>query len=89
MAMPVPVIPTQRNVVFHKLIQLPCMCEQTVYGIWTGLITNLPLNVLFIAQAARWLHPDRCADIDPIAILDTINRDFAAFPINGPLWAAI
>ncbi|CVI58578.1 ABC transporter substrate-binding protein [Agrobacterium leguminum] len=68
---------------------LPSVRSKRVYGIWTGLITNLPLNVLFIAQAARWLHPDRCADIDPTAILDTINRDFAAFPIKGPLWAAI
>ncbi|MCZ7463998.1 ABC transporter substrate-binding protein [Rhizobium rhizogenes] len=68
---------------------LPSVRSKRVYGIWTGLITNLPLNVLFIAQATRWLHPDRCADIDPTAILDTINRDFAAFPIKGPLWAAI
>ncbi|MFF2324344.1 ABC transporter substrate-binding protein [Agrobacterium sp. NPDC058088] len=68
---------------------LPSVHSKRVYGIWTGLITNLPLNVLFVAQAARWLHPDRCADIDPTAILDTINRDFAAFPIKGPLWAAI
>lgn len=68
---------------------LPSVLSKRVYGIWTGLITNLPLNVLFIAQAARWLHPDRCAGIDPTAILDTINRDFAAFPIKGPLWAAI
>lgn len=60
-----------------------------VYGIWTGLITNQPLNILFVAQTAKWLHPERCADLDPAAILDTINRDFAAFPIEGPLWATI
>ena len=68
---------------------LPSVRSRRVYGIWTGLITNLPLNVLFVAQTARWLHPEQCADIDPTAILDTINRDFAAFPIKGPLWAAI
>lgn len=60
-----------------------------VYGIWTGLITNQPLNILFVAQTAKWLHPERCADLDPTIILNTINRDFAAFPIEGPLWAAI
>ncbi|WLS04949.1 hypothetical protein [Shinella oryzae] len=68
---------------------LPSVRSKRVYGIWTVLITNLPLNLLFIAQAARWLHPDRCADIDPTAILDTINREFAAFPIEGSLWAAV
>lgn len=68
---------------------LPSVRAGRVYGIWTGLITNLPLNVLFVAQTAKWLHPERCADLDPTIILDTINRDFAAFPIEGPLWAAI
>ena len=60
-----------------------------VYGIWTGLITNLPLNILFVAQAAKWLHPEQCVDLDPAAILGHINREFAAFPIQGPLWASI
>ncbi|MDX3925905.1 MAG: ABC transporter substrate-binding protein [Shinella sp.] len=68
---------------------LPSVRAKRVYGIWTGLITNLPLNILFVAQTAKWLHPERCADLDPAAILDTINRDFAAFPIEGPLWASI
>lgn len=60
-----------------------------VHGIWTGLITNLALNVVFVAQAAKWLHPEQCADLDPAAILNIINRDFAAFPIEGPLWTSI
>lgn len=60
-----------------------------VYGIWTGLISNLPLNVLFVAQAAKWLHPDRCADLAPDAVLETINTRFAAFPIEGPLWVSL
>ncbi|MCO5733323.1 ABC transporter substrate-binding protein [Rhizobium sp. SSA_523] len=71
---------------FHHLASVRA---QRVHGIWTGLITNLPLNILFVAQAAKWLHPERCADLDPAAILDRINRDFAAFPIEGPLWASI
>ncbi|APO76909.1 iron-siderophore ABC transporter substrate-binding protein (plasmid) [Rhizobium etli 8C-3] len=69
--------------------QLASVQEKRVYGIWTGLITNLPLNVVFVAQAAKWLHPEQCADLDPAAILNIINRDFAAFPIEGPLWASI
>jgi iron complex transport system substrate-binding protein len=68
---------------------LPSVEAGRVYGIWTGLITNPPLNVLFVAQAAKWLHPERCVDLDPAAMLDTLNRDFAAFPIEGPLWVSL
>lgn len=71
---------------FHHL---PSVRGKRVHGIWTGLITNLPLNILFVAQAAKWLHPEQCADLDPTAILNRINRDFATFPIEGPLWASI
>ena len=60
-----------------------------VHGIWSGLITNLPLNIVFVALAAKWLHPEQCADLDPAAILAAINRDFAAFPIEGRLWASM
>lgn len=63
--------------------------DKRVHGIWTGLITNLPLNLLFVTQAAKWLHPERCAELDPQRILDAINRDFAAFPIEGPLWVSL
>lgn len=69
--------------------QLSSVRNKRVYGIWTGLISNLPLNVLFVALAAKWLHPEQCADLNPEAILDKINKDFAAFPIEGPLWASI
>lgn len=68
---------------------LPSVRARRVHGIWTGLITNLPLNILFVTQAAKWLHPEQCVDLEPAAILDRINRDFAAFPIEGPLWASI
>jgi iron complex transport system substrate-binding protein len=68
---------------------LPSVRTKRVHGIWTGLITNLPLNILFVAQTAKWLHPEQCGDLDPAAILDRINRDFAAFPIEGPLWVSI
>lgn len=69
--------------------RLPSVRNKRVYGIWTGLISNLPLNVLFVAAAAKWLHPEQTAALDPAAILDTINRNFAAFPIEGPLWVSI
>ncbi|WP_244506396.1 ABC transporter substrate-binding protein [Pararhizobium polonicum] len=69
--------------------QLTSVRNKRVHGIWTGLITNLPLHVVFVALAAKWLHPEQCADLDPAAILTVINREFAAFPIEGPLWASV
>ncbi|WP_246725846.1 ABC transporter substrate-binding protein [Rhizobium lusitanum] len=69
--------------------QLSSVRNKRVYGIWTGLISNLPLNALFVALAAKWLHPELSADLDPDAMLEAINKDFAAFPIEGPLWVSI
>ena len=63
--------------------------QRRVHAIWTGLITNLPLNILFVAQVGRWLHPERCADLDTAAMLDVINREFAAVRIDGPLWVSL
>jgi iron complex transport system substrate-binding protein len=69
--------------------QLTSVIDGRVYGIWTGLITNLPLNMIFVVVTAKWLHPERCGDIDPDEILASLNREFAAFAIEGPLWASI
>jgi iron complex transport system substrate-binding protein len=69
--------------------QLASVRDHRAHGIWSGLITNLPLNILFVAVAAKWLHPDRFADFDPTVILTAINTGFAAFPIDGPLWVSV
>jgi iron complex transport system substrate-binding protein len=68
---------------------LPSVAKGQVYGIWTGLITMPPLNILFIERVAKWLHPGRCADIDPDATLAEINDRFLARPIEGPLWVSL
>lgn len=67
---------------------LPSVKAGAVHGIWTGLITMPPLNILFVEQVAKWLHPDRCADLDPKATLADINR-FLARPLDGPLWLSL
>lgn len=68
---------------------LPSVRNRRVHGIWTGLITVPPLNVLFVECAAKWLHPERCGDIDPGATLAEINLRFLARPIDGPLWISM
>jgi iron complex transport system substrate-binding protein len=68
---------------------LPGALRQHTHGIWTGLITMAPLNPLFVEIAAKWLHPDRCADLDPARTLEDINRRFLAQPVAGPLWVSL
>lgn len=62
--------------------------NQHVHAIWTGLIASPPLNILFIEITATWLHPARCADLDPADTLAEINR-LMAVPIQGPLWVSL
>jgi iron complex transport system substrate-binding protein len=69
--------------------ELTSVTKGRVYGIWTGLITMPPLNILFVERVAKWLHPDRCADIDPAATLTEINDRFSTRPIEGPLWVSL
>ncbi len=69
--------------------QLPSAVNKRVYGIWTGLISKLPLNVLFVVLTAKWLHPELCSDLQPEANLTKINTEFAAFPIEDPLWVSL
>lgn len=69
--------------------QMASVRHGRVHAIWSGLISVPPLNVLFIEAAARWLHPDRCGDIDPAATFAQINERFLAGPIDGPLWISL
>lgn len=69
--------------------QLSSVRSKRVHGIWTGLIAVPPLNILFIELTAKWLHPERCEDIDPSATFAEINERFLGRPIEGPLWASL
>jgi iron complex transport system substrate-binding protein len=68
---------------------LPSVRNQRVHGIWTGLITMMPLNLLFIEVAAKWLHPERFFDVDPAGTLAQINSRFLSEPLIGPLWVSL
>lgn len=68
---------------------LEAVKQKQVHGIWTGLITAQPLNLLFLEVAAKWLHPDRCSDIDPYRTLAEINQRFLAKPIADPCWVSL
>ncbi|CAM5477540.1 hypothetical protein MAUB1S_08010 [Mycolicibacterium aubagnense] len=69
--------------------QLSSVRNGRVHGIWTGLMSIPPFNILFVEQAAKWLHPELCRDLDPAATLAEINERFLSTPIEGPLWASL
>ncbi|WP_193087542.1 ABC transporter substrate-binding protein [Advenella sp. FME57] len=68
---------------------LPAVAEKKVYGIWSGLISNIILQGLFMEVAAKWLHPDAFTDLEPASYLAELNRTFLSQPLAGPLWTAL
>lgn len=79
----------RRMIARPGFMELDSVKRRRVHGIWTGLITLPPFNILFIEVVAKWLHPDRCGDIDPAMTLAEINDRFLARPINGPFWVSL
>jgi iron complex transport system substrate-binding protein len=88
--------PAKAQASLRKLVEarpafgaLSSVKNRRVHAVWTGLITNFPLNILFVAQVAHWLHPDRIPMDVAGRLLETINREFASVPIEGPLWTSV
>jgi iron complex transport system substrate-binding protein len=68
---------------------LPAVGNGRVHGVWTGLLTVPPLNILFVEVAAKWLHPEMFTDMDPADTLAEINQRFLAKPLSGPCWLSL
>ena len=49
------------------------------------LFNDTPLHVVAIEALAKWIHPERFADIDPAATLAEGGR-FSAIALDGTLW---
>lgn len=54
------------------------------FGLW-HLFNDTPLHVVAIERLAAWLHPERCAGLDPAATLAEAAA-FSAIPLDGALW---
>ncbi|VVS97995.1 ABC transporter substrate-binding protein [Hoeflea sp. EC-HK425] len=55
------------------------------HGLWHGLAIS-GINIVAIEAMARWVHPERFADLDPAATLAEIDRRFLAVPLTGTMW---
>ena len=70
------------------IVELDAMRSGQAYAIWHHFY-NSPLNVVAVQVFAKWLHPQRFADLDP---QDTLERLFARFqpvPAAGTYWVAL
>ncbi|MDX3807478.1 MAG: ABC transporter substrate-binding protein [Bosea sp. (in: a-proteobacteria)] len=63
---------------------LKAVSEKRAYGLW-HLFNDTPLHVVAIERLAKWLHPERFADIDPTATMAEATS-FSAIPLDGTLW---
>jgi iron complex transport system substrate-binding protein len=75
---------------FAKLLARPGLAvlsavrEGRAFGIW-HLFNDTPLHVVAIEVMAKWIHPDRFADIDPAQTLAEAQV-FSPIPLEGALW---
>lgn len=55
------------------------------HGLWHDFY-NSPFNILAIEAMARWMHPERFADLDPAQTQAQINQDFLRIGLDGTYW---
>jgi len=68
-----------------EFVELRAVREGNVHGLWHDFY-NSPYNILAIEAMARWIHPERFADLDPQLTLAEINRQFLDTPLAGQYW---
>jgi iron complex transport system substrate-binding protein len=64
---------------------LTAVHEGRAHAIWHGCNDN-PTHMIAIEALLRWVHPDRAEGIDPARTLETMNKRFAAVPMEGTYW---
>ena len=76
---------------FAALVARPGLAALTAvrsghaHGLW-HLFNDTPLHIVAIERMAKWIHPERFADVDPSATLAEIAARFSAIPLDGTLW---
>lgn len=65
--------------------ELAAVQEGRVHGLAHQLL-NSPLDIVAVEALAKWVHPERFADLDPAATLEIINDRFLAVPYRGTGW---
>ncbi len=50
---------------------------------------NSPFNVVAVQAFAQWLHPQLFADLDPKALLATMQQRFQPVSLDGTYWTSL
>ncbi|MGA0563980.1 ABC transporter substrate-binding protein [Ancylobacter sp. VNQ12] len=58
---------------------------ERVHGLSHQLL-NSPLDLITVEILAKWIHPERFANLDVDTTVAEVNRRFLAVPIEGPNW---
>ena len=67
------------------LRHLPAITGGNAHAIWHGFY-NSPFNVVAVQVFARWLYPERFADLQPRATLERLYADFQPIALQGAYW---
>ncbi|MCJ8140938.1 ABC transporter substrate-binding protein [Falsirhodobacter halotolerans] len=59
-----------------------------VHAIWHQFYDN-PYYFVAVQQLAKWLHPDRFADLDPEATLKELHERFLPIPYQPGYWVSL
>lgn len=78
----------QRALQRTGIADLAAVREGRAYAIWHHFY-NSPFNVAAVQAIAKWLHPQRFADLDPEATLRTAYARFQPVPLNGTYWIGL
>jgi iron complex transport system substrate-binding protein len=67
------------------IAELNAVRGRRAYAIWHHFY-NSPFNVAAVQAIAKWLHPQRFADLDPEATLRSAYARFQPVPLAGTYW---
>lgn len=70
------------------IAQLKAVQNGNAFAIWHHFY-NTPMNVVAVQAIAKWLHPDRFADLSPRATLREYFERFQPFPVDGTYWVGL
>lgn len=78
----------QRALQRTGIAELKAVRDGRAYAIWHHFY-NSPFNVAAVQAMAKWLHPQRFADLDPEATLRTAYARFQPVPLAGTYWIGL
>ncbi|WP_211207944.1 ABC transporter substrate-binding protein [Teichococcus cervicalis] len=67
---------------------LPSVRAGRAHALWLGF-NETPLHLVALEALAGWLHPALAPRLSPERLLERIDRDFSALPMQGSYWTSL